>query len=208
MHHVSKFVRVVQWRLLEGEAREANLDELFSLIEPLFMIDTHMSFEERVSLFMMAASLSEGFVACEVGSYLGASTCFLAAAATVRRGHVHAVDTWQNDAMPGSPPEDTWQGFSDNTERFRGWITAHRGLGGQVKDRVPSLDLLFLDGDHSYEGTLADLVDFAPKLKPGGILVMHDFNYDSVQRAARDYFQDRSLQDLGRTDSLQAFRVT
>jgi predicted O-methyltransferase YrrM len=207
MRHVSRFVRVVQWRLLEGEGREAYIDHIFPLIEPLFMIDTHMSFEERVTLFMLAASLGEGFVAGEVGSYLGASTSFLAAAASVRHGHVHAVDTWQNDAMPGSLPEDTWQRFCENTMRFRDWITTHRGPAGQMKDRVPALDLLFLDGDHSYDGTRADLVNYAPKLKPGGVLVLHDFNYDTVQRAVRDYFQERPLQNAGRTDSLQAFRL-
>lgn len=190
--------------MLEGDGREAYI---FPLLEPLFMIDTHMSFEERLKLFMLAATLPGGFVACEVGSYVGASTCFLAAAATLRQGHVHAIDTWTNDAMPGEPVEDTWARFADNTERFRLWITAHRGVARQMKDRVPQVDLLFLDGDHSYEGTLADLTDYAPKLKPGGILAMHDFTYDTVRAATSDYFRSRPKEDLGITASLQAFRL-
>ena len=90
MARFSKFVRVVQRRLLVGEGSEGYV---FPLLEPLFMIDTHMTFDERLKLFGLAKSLRVEFVACEVGSYLGASTCFLAAAASLKQGHVHAVDT-------------------------------------------------------------------------------------------------------------------
>ena len=203
MEHYKKYVRVVRRRLLSGEAHEGYI---FPLLEPLFMIDTHMTFEERLKLFGLAHSLRVEFVACEVGSYLGASTCFLAAAASLKQGHVHAVDTWKNDNMTQEPVEDTWERFVQNTDRFRMWITPHRGAAREVKDRVPRIDMLFIDGDHSYEGTLANLTDYEPKLNPGGIVAMHDFSYDTVRAAARDYFQHRKLADLGLTDSLQTFR--
>src|SRR5262245_24034751 len=51
----------------------------FELVEPLMMIETHMTYEERLRLFEVARWLPRHFVACEVGSYLGASTSFLAA---------------------------------------------------------------------------------------------------------------------------------
>jgi len=35
-------------------------------------------------------------------------------------------------------------------------------------------DLVFLDGDHSYEGARADLDRWAPALRPGGHLLLHD----------------------------------
>ena len=203
MGYQKKYVSVVQRRLLGGEADQAHI---MSLLEPLFMIDTHMTFDERLRLFGLAHSLHEGFVACEVGSYLGASTCFLAAAASLRQGHVHAIDTWKNDNMTHEPVEDTWERFVQNTDRFRMWITPHRGVARELKDRVPRIDMLFIDGDHSYEGTLADLTDYVPKLNPGGIVAMHDFVYDSVRAAAGNYFQNRPLADLGKTDSLQTFR--
>ncbi|MEX0675481.1 MAG: class I SAM-dependent methyltransferase [Pirellulales bacterium] len=200
----SKFVRVIQRRLLKGDIPEGYI---FPLLEPLFMIETHMSFEERIKLFSLAASLPINFVACEVGSYLGASTCFLAAAASLKHGHVHAVDTWKNDAMPHEPVEDTWDRFAQNTDRFRLWITPHRGVAREVKDRVPCVDMLFIDGDHSYDGTLSDLTDFVPKLNTGGIVAMHDFDYDTVRAAADEYFKNRQTEDLGQTDSLKSFRL-
>jgi predicted O-methyltransferase YrrM len=204
MAEIKKFVRVIQRRLLSCDDTQGHL---LPLLEPLFTIDTHMSFEERLTLFSISTKLPVGFVACEIGSYLGASTSFLAVAAVLQQGHVHAVDTWRNDGMPNEVIEDTWQRFQENVDRFRSWITPHRGLARELKDRVPPLDLLFVDGDHSYEETLANLSDFVPKLKPGAVLVMHDFNMESVQRAARDYFQDRQLEDLGLTHSLKSYKL-
>lgn len=36
------------------------------------------------------------------------------------------------------------------------------------------IDLLFIDGDHSFEGALADLRNFAPYVTKGGWLILHD----------------------------------
>jgi predicted O-methyltransferase YrrM len=36
------------------------------------------------------------------------------------------------------------------------------------------LDLLFVDGDHSYEGVKQDVADYAPLVRPGGIVAFHD----------------------------------
>ena len=40
-----------------------------------------------------------------------------------------------------------------------------------------SLDLLYIDGDHSYQGSLSDIKNYGPKLKPGGLLVMDDASF-------------------------------
>ncbi len=44
-----------------------------------------------------------------------------------------------------------------------------------VPDR--SLDFVFIDGDHSYEGVRSDLIAWARKVKPGGFLGGHDYNH-------------------------------
>jgi predicted O-methyltransferase YrrM len=204
MTQISTFISVVQRRLFTVSSRDSYL---IPLLEPLFAIETHMSFEERLRLFELAAARGQGFVACEVGSYFGASTCFLAAAASLKEGHVHAVDTWKNDAMAQEPVIDTFEQFCRNIQHYRQQITVHRGLAMEVKDRVPAVDLLFIDGDHSYEGALADLSGFVPKIRPGGILLLHDYTYETVKAAVRDYFKDRPLTDLGATHSLQTFQL-
>ncbi len=44
-------------------------------------------------------------------------------------------------------------------------------------------DFVYVDGNHQYEFVLRDLMDFAPKLKPGGLLFGHDFFEDPFAKA-------------------------
>jgi predicted O-methyltransferase YrrM len=40
------------------------------------------------------------------------------------------------------------------------------------------LDLLFLDGDHSADGVRRDFDMYAPLVRPGGIIALHDIDGD------------------------------
>ena len=44
----------------------------------------------------------------------------------------------------------------------------------RVKRITQSLDVLFIDGDHSYEGVKSDFLMYAPLVRPGGIVAFHD----------------------------------
>ena len=46
-------------------------------------------------------------------------------------------------------------------------------------------DVLFIDGDHSYEGVAADFEIYAPLVRPGGIIGFHDIVADVFQRYGR-----------------------
>jgi predicted O-methyltransferase YrrM len=53
-------------------------------------------------------------------------------------------------------------------------------------------DFIFVDGDHSYEATLADCEAYYPLLKRGGLFCGHDYSsIDAVYRAVND-FRDRN----------------
>jgi cephalosporin hydroxylase len=45
---------------------------------------------------------------------------------------------------------------------------AREALGGRP------VDLLFIDGDHTYEGVRADFEMYSPLVRPGGLIVFHD----------------------------------
>ena len=47
----------------------------------------------------------------------------------------------------------------------------------QVKEMMPEVDLLFIDGDHTYPGTLQDWEMYSPLVRPGGLVVFHDIAY-------------------------------
>lgn len=50
----------------------------------------------------------------------------------------------------------------------------------QVKEMLPEVDFLFIDGDHSYEGVKADWENFSPLVKPGGLIAFHDIVDEGV----------------------------
>jgi len=39
-------------------------------------------------------------------------------------------------------------------------------------------DFLYLDSNHTYEFVLSDLLDIAPKVKPDGLILGHDYFHD------------------------------
>ena len=153
----------------------------------LLSIHTHMTVEERQLLAALCIEAPSEPVIVEVGSYLGASTCFLAAGARERNGRVHAVDTWDNRAMT-EPMRDTYAEFTSHIAPWREWIQPWRGESVEIAEEFDgSIDLLFVDGDHSYEGVRVDLEAWLGKVKDGGIVVLHDYGWaEGVRRAARE----------------------
>jgi len=61
-----------------------------------------------------------------------------------------------------------------------------------------SLDFVFIDADHSYEGCKADIAAWVPKIKLGGLLSGHDYNNTEypcfgVNQAVDEFSAERNL---------------
>lgn len=75
----------------------------------------------------------------------------------------------------------------------------HRVTSLMAADATPdsSLDLVFIDADHSYEAVKADIKAWTPKVRAGGYVTGHDFavpKYPGVSRAVLEEFPAHSLQ--------------
>jgi predicted O-methyltransferase YrrM len=46
-----------------------------------------------------------------------------------------------------------------------------------------SLDFVYVDGDHTFEGVTADIRAWLPKIRSGGVIAGDDFSWDGVARA-------------------------
>ena len=58
-------------------------------------------------------------------------------------------------------------------------IILTHGFSGEVVDEMAKLSnvgMIFVDGDHSYEGCRSDIESYSPILNDGGYLIMHDYN--------------------------------
>lgn len=84
------------------------------------------------------------------------------------------------------------------------------------------VDMVFIDGDHSYEGAKGDIEAWLPLIKPGGIMAVHDYRKDIlaptedgphpkpwpfVDQAVQECLIDKGYEFVMWVDSLIAFRA-
>lgn len=130
----------------------------------------------------------------EIGSYLGRSTMALA---DNTKGCVFAVDNFLGPTDGCEVPDrDTiFERFSEN-------LKEHLIIGKVlpvIEDHVkvdpkefPVPDMIFIDGDHSYESVKRDIEKWEPILGPEGLLCGHDLDYrfPGVEQALKELVPD------------------
>lgn len=55
-----------------------------------------------------------------------------------------------------------------------------------------SLDFVFIDADHGYEGCLRDIKAWDSKVREGGIVFGHDIHFPTVQKAVTEFYGENS----------------
>ncbi|MGI8482246.1 MAG: class I SAM-dependent methyltransferase [Chthoniobacterales bacterium] len=103
---------------------------------------------------------------------------FCQAAAEHRTGtRCFGIDTWQGDAHAGSYDETTFrQVAAHNRTHYATFSTLVRmGFDDALEDfELGSIDLLHLDALHTEAAVRHDVESWLPKLREGGILLLHD----------------------------------
>lgn len=117
--------------------------------------------------------LARGKYVLEVGSYCGRSTICLAQSAR----SVTSVDPHDGRGTPN--PRDTWEVFNLNLAVWdpgRVVVACRETLQEYCRKECHiSYDLAFIDGAHDYDSVLDDARRCKGLLKPGGLLVFHDY---------------------------------
>lgn len=119
----------------------------------------------------------------EIGVSQGRFTMFLCA--TMFDMHMIAVDRWQeqpghaSEGWIGWDHEGSYQKFKATCEQyFPDRVNIIRAdsceVAAEVEDR--SLDFVFIDADHSYDGCTKDIEAWSPKVRKGGMIAGHDYN--------------------------------
>ena len=100
-----------------------------------------------------------GGVTIELGVRSGNSTSAFLAAAEMNGGHVWSVDI--------VPPKVPWWGHNQ-------WSVLVGDDLDLADDLPDDVDVLFIDTSHHYVQTQAELELYVPKVKPGGVVLLHD----------------------------------
>lgn len=153
-----------------------------------------MNYEGLYSEMVAAAPNEARFV--EVGSWVGRIACYLGVE-IVNSGKnikLDCVDTWLG--APELMEEDVvkngtlYSDFIRNIEPLKDIIKPIRLTSTQASHLYEdhSLDFIFIDADHTKEGFSADLNCWYPKVKLGGVIAGHDWDYPAIKETLNDFF--------------------
>jgi hypothetical protein len=86
-----------------------------------------------------------------------------------------AVDTWKGDAHAGFYSEDVYQVVAEFAKRYpcaELWRDTFDAAAARVEEEA--IDLLHIDGLHTYDAVRYDFETWLPKLVKGGVILLHD----------------------------------
>src|SRR5262245_42998448 len=153
-------------------------------------IEGWLSDAQGCALFRAAAATTGKGRIVEIGSWKGRSTAWLAAGARLSGARVFAVDP--HTGSREDPDAATLAEFHANLSRA--------GVAAHVEPLVMTsaeaarafdapIELLFIDGDHTYDAVRLDADLWLPKLVEGGTVMFHDVGtagYSGPRRVFRD----------------------
>ena len=172
--------------------------------------------------------LAPGSTGIEVGSYCGLSTIYLAHAAKAAGATIVSIDHHRGSEENGPGWEhhdeglvDPLSGTIDTLYRFRRTLEV-AGVADQVVAVVADsaaaasvlapARLVFIDGGHGREVAWRDYRSYAPKVEPGGLLLIHDVFEDPTQGGRppweiyREALDSGGFVEIGHEGSLRALR--
>jgi predicted O-methyltransferase YrrM len=138
-------------------------------------------------------------VGVELGTWLGASAIPVVRVMRQWGGTLTCIDTWAGDVHPSDEvtrPSAPWMLVSCARNLMES------GVGSSVR-LIPSttreaaktwttpIDWLYIDADHRYEAVWADLMDWVPHVRRGGLILGDDYGHKDFPgvKAAWDAFE-------------------
>ena len=193
-----------------------------------FFSDKSMSaLEEQAYLYRLACQIPPDATVIEIGSWIGHSTCLIAAALRGPGARCCAIDAftgtttiaqevsyYRNFLAKVNPTLSQRELFDLHMARFNLQervvaIPADSARAAALlPPGLPAADLLFIDGGHALDVVRKDIELYVPLVKNGGVVVFHDFSSEcGVPTAVWEEIQRGSFRELiGIHASLLAFR--
>jgi predicted O-methyltransferase YrrM len=165
-----------EFHRMEWRKRERNLREL-----PSFPEMENSAWKGLGSLAYETMRHYRPRVVVELGTHVGLSALAMGLALRDLNegGKLFAVDTWQGDEHSGHYSEDVYRMFLDRRGRLGldAVIVPMRMTFDEARDKVPDkIDLLHVDGLHTWEAVNHYFETYRPLVRPGGLVPFHDVN--------------------------------
>lgn len=118
----------------------------------------------------------------EIGSFKGKTTVFLSHAieALDLKKPLYTVDPYTNEASEVGCSDENIDSAYETFRRATADLDNHEHIRAYSDEALSHFEdttfsLVFVDGDHTYEGVMADYRNYAPLLADGGIMVFDDY---------------------------------
>ena len=157
------------------------------------------SFNETYSKAVQ--KFNDGAIFVEIGAWLGSSTVCMAENIMNSGKDIkfYTIDPFDGKGESYENYEvlkndKVYETYLNNIEPVKEYINTLRGLSYEFVDMFDnkSIDFVFIDGDHSYEGILRDLREWFPKIKDEGLFAGHDYN-NELKVAVDTFFADKII---------------
>lgn len=113
----------------------------------------------------------------EIGTHLGHSALFMCHALRANQMPGAVFHTFEITERADEARETLGAfGFGDMAYVHK--CSSQGAEAARIRDRLGPIDLMLIDGDHSFEGSYGDFLFWSRAVRPGGILLFHDISYE------------------------------
>lgn len=175
------------------------------------------SLAEQTLLYTLAQQVPAKGCIAEIGAEFGMSASLFCKAAKPDV-QIYSVDLFPGDLLKQHRHNLITAGFGDRFNTRSMQIQGDSKVIGAkwLDNNMPLIDLLFVDGDHSYKGAKADAVIWSPLVNVGGYIAFHDcacatnhnphYLHHEVQQAVDEWHEAAQWVELSSTDTIRLFR--
>ena len=166
--------------------------------------DDFFTYPNLYSAIVRNAVNRENYKFVEIGSWKGRSSAYMGAEIEFHsryHGNKYKISFDTIDTFKGSPEHQStmktmkkslYDICKEQIAPVSDYVNIIKGDSVEVSSRYEdeSLDFVFIDGDHSYDGVTRDIKAYWPKVRIGGIISGHDYEgaWVECKKAVNDFF--------------------